>query len=260
MPVSPNPLLVGWSVLISLHRVRAPRPQGEGSVDHSLLSVALGQLAGHGLGRLRALEPVLVDYLKQMSTIDPEALDPSQALAYWLNAYNAAALIRAAQAQRNGEESVLGMPGSFDDSIFEVPGESLSLDGIEHGKIRRFKDPRIHAALVCGSVSCPTLRREPYRGTGLSEALDRQMRTFLSSGGLKIEPDRGVVRLSRIFRWYGTDFVAPNRMPAVWPVRRRSVLEALRPWMSQAEIEWIDGTRPRVEFSAYDWALGCAIA
>ena len=53
-------------------------------------------------------------------------------------------------------------PGAFDAPWAMVGGESLSLNDIEHGKIRRFRDPRIHAALVCGSVSCPTLRYEPF--------------------------------------------------------------------------------------------------
>ena len=46
------------------------------------------------------------------------------------------------------------------------------LDDIEHGKVRRFGDPRIHSALVCGSVSCPTLRFEPYEGDRLDASAD----------------------------------------------------------------------------------------
>jgi hypothetical protein len=59
--------------------------------------------------------------------------------------------------------SVLRMPGAFSAPFVTVAGERLSLDAIEHAKIRRFADPRIHAALVCGSVSCPTLRPPPTR-------------------------------------------------------------------------------------------------
>ena len=46
----------------------------------------------------------------------------------------------------------------------------MTLDDIEHGTIRGnlYDEPRIHAALNCGSVSCPDLRPEPYSGPRLS--------------------------------------------------------------------------------------------
>jgi hypothetical protein len=132
-----------------------------------------------------------------------------------------------------------------------VAGESLSLHDIEHGKVRRFGDPRIHAALVCGSASCPTLRSEPYRGPGLEAQLETQMLDFLRAGGAAT--DGSQLLLSRIFLWYGADFVRPHRMPSFAPVTRASVRRSLRRWLDPELAEL------PVSFQPYDWGLACSI-
>ena len=130
-------------------------------------------------------------------------------------------------------DSALRVPGAFNVSWVTVGRESLTLTDIEHGKIRRFGDPRIHAALVCGSVSCPTLRHQPYQGD-IDEQLDDQMRSFLAIGGAVVDRDNGTLRLSRVLLWYGRDLVAPRRMPTLLPARpplargRRSALAPSR--------------------------------
>ncbi len=246
MAVSPNPLRVGWSILRA-RRVRRPRPEGVGTVDHHKLARVLG---GQGdLGALASARGALQEYVVELSQTDPDTLAPGEALAYWLNLYNAGALVRAGEAAAAGVDSVLRVPGAFSDPFVDVAGESLSLDDIEHGKIRRFGDPRIHGALVCGSVSCPTLRNEPYEGSRIDAQLDDQMRAFLAGGGALVTDRR--VLLSRVFLWYGSDFVRPTHMPTLLPATKRQLLDALEPWLGR-----VSG---KVEFQPYDWGLRCSI-
>jgi hypothetical protein len=129
-----------------------------------------------------------------------------------------------------------------------------ALDGIEHGKVRRFKDPRVHAALVCGSMSCPTLRSEPYVGERLEAQLDDQMRRFLAGGAVRVIG--GTVHLSRVFLWFGADFVFPERMPTFRRVPPGVVLESLKPWLP---VGALPSTDLQVRFQAYDWSLGCTV-
>jgi len=198
-------------------------------------------------------------YLDHATGLSPGSLSRSEALAYWINLYNAGALRLAGQAQRADAESVLGMPGGFSRDMLRVDGERLSLDDIEHGELRRFGDPRIHAALVCGSVSCPTLRSEPYQGEGLGDQLDDQLRHFLAAGALERDDDRGVVYLSRVFLWFGGDFTRPHSMPTFLLARRSQVLTALRPWMEPGITRWVEETDPAVEYQRYDWGLSCTV-
>jgi hypothetical protein len=194
--------------------------------------------------------PQLDSYLATLGTIDPDELNRNHALAYWLNLYNAHALTVAARAHRAGASSVLRVKGAFEDTTITVAGESLSLDGIEHGKLRRFGDPRVHAALVCGALSCPTLRFEPFDGDKVDDQLDDQIRSFLAQGGAQMDGD--TLRLSRIFLWFSGDFV--RKMPAWRPVAKTRLLRSLREWLPR------EAQHPeRIEFMRYDWGLGCAV-
>lgn len=243
----------------SLFSIRRPGPFGTSTVDHSLFITPLSRLEKAGPDALSTLDDDLRAYLNEVTAQDPALLTRSQALAYWINVYNAGALLLAGQAQRAGVESVLGIPGGFSRKTLSVDRESLSLDDIEHGKLRRFRDPRIHAALVCGSVSCPTLRNEPYRGDFLDDQLNDQLRHFLAAGALAVDEGRGVVYLSRVFLWFGGDFTRPHRMPTLLPARRSSVITALRPWMDPRTARWLADADPTVEFQGYDWGLRCTV-
>ncbi|MEX0700166.1 MAG: DUF547 domain-containing protein [Acidimicrobiia bacterium] len=228
-------------------------------MSHKAFRAPLGFVADEGVGVVSTLGGALNDYVDGLRLVNPDDLSRDEALGFWINLYNAGALILVARAQSTNTPSVLGIPGGFRSKFVSIGGERLSLDDIEHGKVRRFGDPRIHAALVCGSISCPTLRREPYEGPAIHEQLDDQLRYLLAAGGCTVDRSGKRVLLSRIFRWYGSDFARPHRMPTLLPASRRPVLSALSPWLDPEDVAWIDSTRPEIEFQPYDWALGCAV-
>ena len=254
----PNPVAALLSQLRA-RRLRPPRPLGRTTLDHAALDPILGAVAGGGIAGLEPLAGGIGSYIDGLAGIDPDTLSRDDALAYWLNLYNAGALDLARRAFAANDTTVLRVPGAFTRPFVQVAGESLSLDGVEHGKIRRFGDPRIHAALVCGSVSCPTLRSSAYRGDGLAAQLDDQMRSFLAHGASRADRENGVLRLSRVFLWYGADVVRPHRMPALIPVSRSRVRDALLPWLPDEMQTWIRQTAPKVAFVDYDWGLGCSV-
>ena len=199
---SPNVIAVGWSVIRSLVTTRAPTFSGVAAPpDHAVLGEVLQALEREGMGSLQASKQTLENYVAHLSAVAPSTLGREDALAFWLNLYNAGALALTARA--TGLNSVLRIPGGFSEPFVTVEGEGLSLDAIEHAKIRRFRDPRIHGALVCGSVSCPTLRRTPYVGASLDRDLDSQMRTFLA-GSVSTSPETcdAVARLSLVRRGF----------------------------------------------------------
>ncbi|REK11000.1 MAG: DUF547 domain-containing protein [Actinobacteria bacterium] len=235
--------------------VRRPRPRatGIGSVDHSALGRVLDTIAASPAPDLTRLDGDLASYIEEVSAIDPDSLGTREALALWINLYNAGALRLAAEAQAQDLSSVLRVPGAFAQNRFRVADEELSLDAVEHGKVRRFGDPRIHGALVCGSISCPTLRAEPYVGSRLDDQLDDQMRNFFKGGGAELKPD-GILELNRVLLWYGADFVRPGRMPALLPTTRRSLVRAIEPWTDINPDDVRD-----VTFRSYDWGLRCTL-
>ncbi|MFQ5889990.1 MAG: DUF547 domain-containing protein [Gemmatimonadota bacterium] len=234
-------------------------PRGTGRFDHSELKAALDAVDRGGLGALQKVRPRLDAYRRSLRPVDPDALTRNDALAYWINLYNAEILALALDAHREAKGSVFELAGSLDAPRVTIAGEPLSLDDIEHGKVRRFKDPRVHAALVCGSASCPTLRAEPYVGERIEAQLHDQMCRFLAAGGAVADRERNELGLSRIFLWYGSDFVHPSKMAGWRPVRRRAVALSLRKWLAEETSDWITRARPRIVFQPYDWSLACSV-
>jgi hypothetical protein len=260
-PAGPNPITAAWSMLMA-RRVRRPRPKGDSGhvpLDNSTLSEVLEDLRRGGVSVLADHRGTLAAYRDQLAAIDPDALTRDGALAYWINLYNAGALELAAHASTRSHTTVLRVPGGFRRTWAHVAGENLSLDAIEHGKIRRFKDPRIHGGLVCGSASCPTLRYEPFTAEELDEQLDGQMRSFLAGGGAVQDEAGSRLHLSRVFLWFGGDFTRPSLMPTLLPARKAAVADALGTWLSPEIDNWRLTTGPTVTFQQYDWSLACAI-
>ena len=91
---------------------------------------------------------------------------------------------------------------------WRAAGAELTLDQIEHDILRPvFKQPLVHFALSCGSVSCPALAAEPDVADRLLTQLGDATRGYLASEhGLRAGGDR--LDVSSLFIWYADDFVA----------------------------------------------------
>ena len=259
MADSPN-YLVAAANMLAARRVQRPHPAGTAVADHATFAPVLDDLAEGGIATLGANAERLRTYRSELSSISPDRLDPAEALAFWINLYNAGALLSAERAYAAGATSVLRLPNAFGQREVTVNDEALSLDDIEHGKIRRFGDPRIHAALVCGSVSCPTLRFEPFTGSRIDNQLDDQMRAFLAAGGALADRSAGTLRLSSVFRWYGRDFTRPDLMPTPFPELPGHVRDTVAWWLPEEDRRWVWETRPQVAFLPYDWGLACSVS
>ncbi len=261
MSSGPNPASAAWSMLRA-RRHRAPRPRRVSSVavDHDDLAWILEACRASGVVSLIDNTRALEAYRDTMENVDPDDLEPADALAFWLNLYNAGALRTAGRAYDLDAGSVLRVPGAFTQPWATVAGRTMSLDDIEHGKIRRYGDPRIHGALVCGSVSCPTLRPEPFYGAMLDAQLDDQLRSFIAGGGGSVARADNTVWLSSVFKWYGRDFTNPHTMPNLVPANIARLRDTVAHWFSEDDASYIWDRAPAVRFLSYDWGLGCSVA
>lgn len=210
--------------------------------DAILRDVVRGDRVDYARARDRHA-PALRRYLDRLSETDPDALPQKQRLAFYLNLYNATML--DAVLQRGGSRF---RPSDEDFAVFKAPlvrlsGRRVALNDLENGIIRpQFNDPRIHAALNCAAVSCPPLLARAYRGDDLDAVLDENVRRWLADPSRNVVDEAArVLRLSRIFDWYGQDFGGP---------------EALRDYVGRALGRDFSGWR--VEFLDYDWTLNAA--
>ena len=193
------------------------------SVDHSKLDLLLSAYVSEsGFVDYAAIQKnqLLDEYLEVLSGVVPEELPEKEAIAYWINAYNAFTIklivdnfpvgsIREITPFRiKGVRLAIPKINSpFEYKLAEINGRVYSLDDIEHKILRKkFDEPRIHFALVCASVSCPPLRREAFTGERLDIQLDEQARIFLNDTTKNRIAAGEIIYLSRIFDWFQSDF------------------------------------------------------
>lgn len=151
------------------------------------------------------------DLLSTLSRFDPSRLDsPSEKLAFWINTYN---ILAIDLVRRNYPIDSIRSIGSLLFPVWkrpagEVGGRRYTLDEIEKKILVPMGDPRIHGAIVCASISCPPLRREPYRGSEVEKQLDDNVRRWLADPrkGVRIDSATKTVFLSRIFDFFPEDF------------------------------------------------------
>ncbi len=174
----------------------------------------------------------------------------AEQLAFWINAYN---ILTIDLVRRNYPVESIRDIGSFFFPVWEreagtIGGRSYTLNEIEHEILRPLGDPRIHAAIVCASTSCPQLRREPYEASRIDAQLDDAVRAFLSNGekGFRLEEETSTVRLSRIFDWFADDFDSEG-----------GVLTFVRRYAPGSAMEWLvrNSDEVEVEYLDYDWRL-----
>lgn len=231
-----------------------PAPDSSG-VDHALWDYLLKAYVENGLidydGMAR--DHLFRTYLKQLGAADPEALPSDEArLALLCNAYNAFVVngVIVHDIRDSVNNYIQDGTGFFDIQEHIFANQTVSLNTIEHEMIRgEFDEPRIHMALVCAAISCPSIRPEAFEGTRINAQLADQAEIFANSPKhVAYDAAENTVHLSRILSWYGEDW---DNHGGYLPwlaerVKDPELAEALR----KADAGEVD-----VSFNEYDWTL-----
>jgi len=215
-------------------------------------------------------------YLRQMGSVGESNYanwSRDQKLAFWVNAYNAftikAIIDNYPIEKRFGlanffypKNSIRQIDGVWDKIKFRAVGKMVTLNQIEHEILRKeFKEPRIHVAIVCASVGCPDLRSEAYTADGINDQLESQSERFVNnpSKGVQIETERKTVKLSKIFNWFGEDFVEKYGNTGFFKdrsLKERAVLNfAVKHLKSEEERKFLESDKFKISDLDYDWSL-----
>jgi len=124
--------------------------------------------------------------------------------AFYINLYNALTLELIINNKPVTSIKKIGRPWSK--RVYTQGGQTLTLDNIEHDILRPMGDFRIHFAINCASISCPTLLSEAYSADTLNTQLSRQMASFLADTNKGVKVVGGKARVSKIFDWFSEDF------------------------------------------------------
>ena len=201
-------------------------------------------------------------FLRALESTDVTRLNRTSQQAFFINAYNAFTVRMVIEhpcqassprwcssitdiSENGGLKTVWKMSAGV------IGGRTYTLDNIEHDTLRKqWDDARVHAALVCASISCPDIRQEAFElehGT-IDRALDEQMAVWLANDqkGLAVSAQPGAgaahtVTVSKIFDWYGGDF-----KPSVADVLSRHCATIWRAAVEAAS---------SFEYFSYNWQL-----
>jgi hypothetical protein len=211
-----------------------------------------------------------VKALGQFDKMTYRQMEKKEKIAFLINAYNAFVLSIVVEHYpiKGGlfaslfypRNSIQHIHGVFDSVEFELAGEKITLDGLEHEQLRRdFIEPRIHTALVCASMSCPPLRNEPYLAEKLDSQLNDQAKRFLSDPkSFRINKKKNRVYLSRIFKWFDGDFVrafeSVSRHSSL-DVGQRAVISFIVPYVEPDDGNYLSGKIYTIEYFEFDWSL-----
>jgi hypothetical protein len=209
------------------------------------------------------------DLTKGLRLLDLRSLqERNRRLAFWINIYNTAVIHGVIEL--GIEKSVKEVSGFFDRVTYEIGGFHFSLNEMEHGILRGNRrhpygllksfrkkdprmeftvtplDPRIHFALVCGARSCPPIGF--YEAEQIDFQLQLASESFINSPQVKIPPKEGAIFISRIFKWYKTDFGGSDG----------ALIDLLLKLLDEGEKKTFlqqNRDKIRIRYQPYDWNL-----
>ncbi|PCJ95214.1 MAG: hypothetical protein COA45_12255 [Zetaproteobacteria bacterium] len=177
--------------------------------------------------------------IKRLTQTNPNDFETqNEEMSFWINAYN---LLTIDLIVKKEERESIKNLGSFFTTPWKkhqwlIAGQAYTLDKIEHAILRSMKDPRIHFAINCASVSCPDLRDEAYEAKSLNRQLNEQVMITLANEGKGFAKNDGTVHVSKIFDWFSEDFNNGD----------------VKGWL-QSYVSF--NTNKKLQYMNYDWSL-----
>jgi len=222
---------------------------------------------------IKANRAILDSFTSSLAELDAgvyKTWSEHKKIAFWINAYNSLTLkaivdnypIQSTFWGRRlyPENSIRQIKDVWKKLTFSVMGEGITLDGIEHNKLRvAFNEPRIHMALVCAAKSCPSLRNEPYYGDKLDSQLEQQSTVFhQSKKRFRIDKHSKIVFMSKIFEWFGGDFKKTYSVKGSFNghnATERAALNFISLHINKGDASYLKNGSYSLKYLEYDWSL-----
>jgi hypothetical protein len=201
-------------------------------------------------GLVAADRAALDGYIARLTAIPVSDLNRGEQLAYWINLYNAVTV--QVVLDNHPVSSILKIdisPGLFSigpwgKKLVSIEGEDVSLDDIEHRILRPiWRDPRIHYAVNCASISCPNLIDRAYTADQMDALLEANAIAYVNHPR-GAEMRGGTLTASSIYNWFQADF-SGSETSVLAHLRKYARPELLRDLKFAIDIDSYD----------YDWSL-----
>ena len=207
---------------------------------------------------LEKLKPIPTDVFKEFPR--------EERLAIFINAYNAAVVKLI--LDHYPLKSIMDIPGVWDQPAVQIATssktmipDSYSLNGLQNKLLRRvFRDEKIFFALSSGAKGSPPLRPEAYVGSRLEGQLYLATRAFANDEKRnQILPGQKKIVLSRLFKWYGDDFLLNwGNFPqeSRWNPEEMAVLSFFAHYLEDPKkVEYLKEGQYKVKYDTFNWQL-----
>jgi hypothetical protein len=228
-----------------------------GPFDSLLQKYVVGNQVKYG--QLMKEKEILYGFTSKMGEVSPhshpEKFETKEAqLAYWINAYNAFILkliVDNYPVESIKDINFIGFTVWLKKNL--IGGTKISFKSLEDDIIRNeFRDPRIHFAINCASVSCPPLQKRVYLPTSLDQQMDESTKLFINNNNnFEVDESNKIIYISAIFDWYDNDFYH-------WLENEKNIKE---PHLLDYIKFYYEGEMPdewysyEIKFFDYDWGL-----
>lgn len=183
---------------------------------------------------------ILNDYIKYLSNQIPnDTWSYNEQLAYFINVYNANTIkLIIENYPIKSIKDVDATISPFLKNFIKIGDKNFSLADIEKGFLQKMNEPKIHFAINCASYSCPKLLKEAYTSQNVENLMNQAAKEFINSDKNIIKPND--VKLSRIFKWYKSDFLKESN----------SIIDYINIY-SEIKIN----QNAIIDYKEYDWSL-----
>ncbi|XP_064397588.1 uncharacterized protein LOC135344343 [Halichondria panicea] len=201
-------------------------------------------------------------FIEGVAKVNLSGLDNNNTYAFFMNVYNALAIkmiidhpcVHPTTGSCHPIKSIRDI-GSLLHPVWGLPagtvgGKMWTLDQVEgflrHPPHPLKEDSRLHACIVCASISCPNVRMEAYRREQVGEQMDSQVKDFLSNSkkGLSLDRSANTLTLSPIFLWFAGDFKSYG-----------GVKQFTSHYLTPSDADYIAKNNPELHYFSYDWNL-----
>ncbi len=182
-------------------------------------------------------------------------------LAFWLNVYHA--VIVSQVVQHYPLHSLNDVSGVWTAPSLQVGARSFSLNDIRSRELlAAFRDEKIHLALACSARSCPPFPREAFTAPRVEGQLFLMTTQRVQDERfVQVVPQKKKVFLSRLFYWYGEDFILDfgtqgGSLDVKFTPPDMAVLSFVRHYTQDAEkIDFLEGLNYKIKYLPFDWTL-----
>ena len=217
---------------------------------------------------LKAERGRLDGYAASLADASLDGVRREDAIAFWLNAYNALVLKTVVDhypIERRTPDyparSIRQIPGAFERLTHRVARRMVTLDEIEQKILPGFDEPRVYFAIGRGAIDSGRLRSEPFSAATLEAQLSEVAAECVTRAQC-FDADRtnNQISISSIFSWRSQEFIAAFSTAArdIFASRspiERAVLAFVEPKLLTTEKEYLAKNQFKVVYKPFNWEL-----